>query len=305
MASDLIRIGVFYDGNYFFHVSNFYNFIHSRRTRISISGLHEFVRKEISKFEGVDERYCKIVDSHYFRGRISASEAQSRDKLFAERTFDDILMKEGVVTHYLPLSNRMEKGIDVWLALEAYELAMYKKYDVLVMVASDGDYVPLVRKLNTLGTRVMVLGWDFEFTDNYGHLRKTVTSIDLLEEVTYPIQMTSLIDDKTKNHSYLFVNKDYQSMNQPSNGYVQRERQVRIPEDGPVLEGVIQNLKEGYGFIRCTELDHDLFFYWEDVEDDFNELEIGDVVSFVKGQNERGDCAFKIRIVREEPVDLA
>ncbi len=41
------------------------------------------------------------------------------------------LMSEGVTTHYLPLRNfggrREEKGIDVWLALEAFELAIYKK----------------------------------------------------------------------------------------------------------------------------------------------------------------------------------
>ncbi len=41
--------------------------------------------------------------------------------------------------------------------VEAFELAIYKQFNVLALIACDGDYVPLVRKLNTLGTRVMVL----------------------------------------------------------------------------------------------------------------------------------------------------
>ena len=35
----LTRIGIFYDGNFFFHVSNYYHYHHERRARISIGGL--------------------------------------------------------------------------------------------------------------------------------------------------------------------------------------------------------------------------------------------------------------------------
>jgi uncharacterized LabA/DUF88 family protein len=52
-----------------------------------------------------------------------------------------------------------EKGIDVWLALEAYDLAVHKRFDVLVLFAGDQDFVPLVRKVNGLGTRVMLIAW--------------------------------------------------------------------------------------------------------------------------------------------------
>ena len=105
------------------------------------------------------------MDCHYFRGRLPALEANERQILLNERIFDDILMREGVVTHYLPMTRGGEKGVDVSLALEVLELTIFKKFNVVVLIASDGDYVPLVRKLNSLGTRVMVLGWDFEYTD--------------------------------------------------------------------------------------------------------------------------------------------
>ena len=187
--SKLLRIGVFYDGNYFSHVSNYYRYEHQRQARISIGGLHDFIKHHVSILEGVDTRLCQIVDAHFFRGRYSARDAEAQQKLFADRVLDDILMSEGVVTHYLPLRNGSEKGIDVWLALEAYELAVYKKFNVIVLVAGDGDFVPLIRKVNTLGTRVVVLGWDYQYMDQNGNQRETTTSVNLLNEAAYPVRM--------------------------------------------------------------------------------------------------------------------
>ena len=78
---------------------------------------------------------------------------------------------------YLPLGPEgAEKGIDVWLALEAFELTIYRRYDVSVLLACDCDFLPLVRKLNTIGTRVMFLGWDFSYVDRNSQDRETRTS---------------------------------------------------------------------------------------------------------------------------------
>src|SRR5690606_15446952 len=100
----LVRIGVFYDGNYFLQVSNYYAYGHQRRRRISISGLHDFIRSQVADEEANDMKLCQIVDSHYFRGRLNAADASQRgDTLYWDRVFDDILMSEGVTTHYLPL----------------------------------------------------------------------------------------------------------------------------------------------------------------------------------------------------------
>ena len=209
LNSRLMRIGIFYDGNYFYHVSNYYCYAHPRRARLSIPGIHEFIKKMVSEKEHVDERLCQIVDCHYFRGRLPAMEANARRILLNERIFDDILMREGVVTHYLPMSHGMEKGVDVSLALETLELAIFKQFNILVLIASDGDYVPLVRKLNSLGTRVMVLAWNFEYMDDNGNLRYTGTSQKLLSEVSYPLIMDQIIDGKIRidriNVDSLFV----------------------------------------------------------------------------------------------------
>ena len=80
-------------------------------------------------------------------------------------------------------------------------------FDVCALVAGDTDYVPLVRKLNTLGTRVMALGWNVEHTDQNGKMHQTRTSQVLLNEVTYPILMSDLIDNPRNDKEQAKVDK--------------------------------------------------------------------------------------------------
>ncbi len=295
----LTRIGVFYDGSYFLHVSNYYNWFHERQARISISGLHEFIRSQVAREENTEPRLCQIIDAHYFRGRLTAAEANQRDnQLYYDRVFDDIMMMEGVSTHYLPIRHsaqgtKQEKGVDVWLALEAYELAILKRFDVIVLITSDGDFVPLVRKLNTLGTRVMVLSWDFEYVNDNGARMVTRTSQDLLEEVTYPIPMHQIIEDRVRGQE-LLVN----------NLFVQQKADRRVParqpmyageaeapgmeDNGEVFESEVITLNKGYGFVRHTP--DNLFFYYLDlINTEFSDLIIGDRVRYKVGLNDKGE----------------
>jgi cold shock CspA family protein/uncharacterized LabA/DUF88 family protein len=286
----LTRVGIFYDGNFFSHVSNYYRYSHTRRSRISISGLHNFIRQRIAVEEGIDVYHCQIVDAHYFRGRLPASEAEQRDLLLNERKFEDVLIREGIVTHYLPLTEGGEKGIDVWFALEAYELAIHKRFDVTVLIAGDSDFVPLVRKLNTLGTRVMVLGWDFRFVDRERNNRETRTSQALLEEVTYPILMNDIIDDRTRRNDPAINNLFIASPEPPP-----VERLPEVVPDLNTYTGKVQAVKEGFGFITPDLGGENLFFHYRSVVNtDFNALKIGDPVQYLIGQNDRGPCAIEI-----------
>lgn len=310
--SILTRVGIFYDGNYFLHVSNYYAFSHLRRARINVSGLHNYIRRKVAECEGADERYCQIVDAHYFRGRLRAYDADERDMLLKERVFDDILSREGVTSHYLPLGPFGEKGIDVWLALEAYELAIYKKFDVTVLITGDGDFLPLVRKLNTLGTRVMLLSWDFKYFDKNGTERETKTSQSLLEEATYPIPMHHLIGDgalsKDPMINGLFAHKteqafpalssSFQEMMPPTSAadITHHAGDTAVPQ-----KGYIENLKEGYGFISPEDGGENLFFFHSEVLNaDFNDLQIDDPVSYHLGENAKGICAVRVRILEED-----
>jgi uncharacterized LabA/DUF88 family protein len=207
----LSRIAIFIDGNYFYNVSNFYKFQHYRGKRLSIVGLQNFVRSEVADRMSLDQASCQIVEAHYFRGRYSAYSADEASKLKDDRIFDDVLTKAGVIQHYTLLDEGgpviQEKGIDVWLALEAYDLAVHNRYDILCMVAGDGDYVPLVRKINGLGLRVLLLAWDLLFPPNEettGRRPRDIrASAQLIDACTDPIMMNSLIEDRARKDSIL------------------------------------------------------------------------------------------------------
>lgn len=309
----LTRIGVFYDGNYFLHVSNFYAYFHERKTRLSIAGLHNFIRNNVAQQEGTDERLCQIVDAHYFRGRLNASEAANQgNSLYYDRVFDDILSSEGVTTHYLPVKTsvsgvRQEKGIDVWLALEAFELAFYKRFNVLVLIACDGDYVPLIRKLNTLGTRVMVLSWDFEYTNDYGKQMTTRTSQELLEEVTYPVAMHEIIENRVKKGepliNGLFVPKNTEKVFTKQRtlpvitSTANKETTQQTTTNNGKKISTIKALNKGFGFIVGKP---DVFFFHANLVDyDFNDLEVGDKVEYREVTSEDGRLIAKEIVVIE------
>ncbi|GIW89868.1 MAG: hypothetical protein KatS3mg109_0300 [Pirellulaceae bacterium] len=196
----MIRIAVFFDGDYFYEPSQYYKFGHKRQSRLDVSGIQEFIRHKVAECEKCDVAQCQIVEAHYFRGRFSTRAAERAGKLKDERRFDEILMRAGIVQHYLPIDETRErpteKGIDVWLSLEAFDLAVHKRFDVVALLACDGDYVPLVRKLNGIGTRVMLLAWNFQYEVSEGdkkRLRETRTSAELIKLASYPLKMDDII----------------------------------------------------------------------------------------------------------------
>jgi cold shock CspA family protein/uncharacterized LabA/DUF88 family protein len=303
--TSLVRIGIFYDGYYFYKVSNYYKYEHPRKARISISGLHDFIRNEAAKICGTDFKQCQIVDAHYFKGRSSAREMG--EKVQSERIFEDILMRENIITHYLPLRNGpnntlQEKGIDVWLALEAFEMTMYKHFDIIVLVVCDGDYVPLVRKLNTLGTHVMLISWDFDYYSESGRLESTRTSQALLEEVYHPVHMTQVIENKNPDEyvkNLFVIDRDHfpPPADAPGDGKQPEEPEgpdapdtvdapERIPDKDGARYSTILNLKEGYGFIEDRSRNN-IFFHFSTVENaDFNDLKPGMKVKFYQEEDE-------------------
>ena len=328
---EVLRIGIFYDGYYFYKVSNFYKYEHEKKARISISGLHEFIKYEVAKLVGLDIRQCQIIDAHYFKGRSSAKEMG--EKVQSERIFEDILMRENIVTHYLPLryneyNMAQEKGIDVWLALEAYELTIYKHFDILVLVAGDGDYVPLVRKLHTLGTQVMLISWDFSYHNESGDIVETRTSRQLQEDVFFSIPMHQRVEQNNSEYvQHLFVPD--KSLYREQSQQLAVKPEVETPElgfkDDVTMSSVMappQNKIEstsviislnanGFGFIK-DESQNNIFFHYSTLANkDFSELQTGMTVKYQlevdtersKREGELRYRACRVTVIDQPPPD--
>lgn len=302
-----LKVGIFYDGSYFTHVSNYYNYVHPHRRRLHIGGVHDFVKHMVAEREGTVPSLCHVIDAHFFRGRFSAKDANEKaNQLYYDRVFDDVLMYNGVQTHYLPVKDLMgrkrEKGIDVLMALETFELCMHKRYDVVALIASDGDHVPLVRKLHGLGCKTMLLGWDFEYTDEAsGELQTTKTSTDLWNVVSYPLEMAELVESGLRDGDEVVEDMFVQKEALPREGDPERPMQsMAMPlSDTERYRGEVMSLHNGYGFIRFP--DNNVFFLHDDLEEvEFSTLQVGVLLEFNVAFNSRGQRVAKhIRRVEE------
>jgi len=304
----LTRIGIFYDGSYFTNINNYYTYAHPRRSRLNLGGLHDFVRQQVAEGEGVPLGYCQVVDMHWFRGRLPTAEL-SDTQLESERVWDEVLMSYGIVTHYLPVPVKAgqpvrERGIDVWFALEALELALLGRFDVVVLVTGDRDYVPLVRKLNALGVRVMLLGWNITYIGNNGLTRVIRAAGVLAREVTHHVRMEEIIGtgvgEEDAAADALFVQRRDRSAGN-SHASVSEAQ-------GPEVEvtGRIVNLLAGFGFITPDAGGENIYFHHTElVGADFRDLLVGDPVIYIVSRNDRGPIARRVELLEDEGADMA
>lgn len=294
-GSTALKVGVFYDGSYFTHVSNYYNYVHAQRRRLHIGGVHEFIKHSLAEREDTRPSLCHIIDAHFFRGRFSARDAMEKtNQLYYDRVFDDVLMYNGVQTHYLPVKDLMgrkrEKGIDVLMALETYELCMLKRFDVADhrqrqrsrSIGAQAARLGLQDNAAGLGLRVHRPG-DRRGADHQDEHRS-------LNEVSYPMPMHDLIEEGLKEDDEvvrdMFVTRDARDA-EPDG-----ERPAPTLVDEERHRSVIVSLMNGYGFIRYP--DNNLFFRHDDLQGiTFEELSVSDEVEFNVAINHRGQRVAK------------
>lgn len=289
-----IRVGVFYDGNYLDLVRKYYMHQHKKNAWISVRGLHEYIRYKFASEEGVGSADCQITEAHYFRERFSAQQSieKASETLYNERVLDDILMKERVTTHYLPVNFAgKESSIDVWLALDAFDMAVHQRFDVIALIAGDAAYIQLARKLKALGMPVLVLGWTFAYDAASGEQKGTRPSQLLLNEAKYPVMMSDVIDrmDSAQGEEKEALSLLFQRRKTAAQA-------IGTEYDDDWKVGTIAHVQNGYGFITPEGAKENLFFYCSALVDtDFDELYKGMEVSFLKGMGHKGPAAVKVR----------
>ena len=192
MNADYQSIGLFIDGGYYAKVNEALE--ENLSLNINVTSLMAFIRQQISQLSGSELSVCHITESHYFRGRYRVDEAANKHLLFDERRFEDSLIENDVIFHYKHLRSIqrggnetvIEKGIDVWFALEAYELSTIRHFDYVVLITGDADHEMLIRKLKALKIYTILLTWDVARgeTSTSRFLREEAcTHIELSKEV--------------------------------------------------------------------------------------------------------------------------
>lgn len=192
MNNPNISIGLFIDGGYYACIDKNLHTLFG--LHMHLRNLMDYLRSRIAEECGIEKRFCQITESHYFRGRYRASDANSKKILYPERRFEDELIKNDVIFHYKHLreinGEVIEKGIDVWFALEAYELSTIRHFDYVVLITGDADHEMLVRKLKAINTRVIL------FTGDFGET--SATSPLLSEEANLHIEFRDVLNDSAE-----------------------------------------------------------------------------------------------------------
>lgn len=186
-----VTIGVFIDGGYLAKMNQ--TLFEQMGMNIDIRNLFSFLKQKSSQLYQVDLDDCHIVESHFFRGRFRADDADDKHLLYSERKFEDTLIENDVIFHYKHLrqvggnaKQVIEKGIDVWFALEAYEQTLSRQFDIVVLMTGDADHEMLIKKLKSMKTRVVLLTWSVG--------EGSSTALLLKEEATKHLEISELVE---------------------------------------------------------------------------------------------------------------
>lgn len=185
-----LSIGVFIDGGYYAKINEGLG----ENREVNLKGLLNFICRKIAEENYIDKGRLYITESHYYRGRFRAHEAKTKNLLYAERKFEDMLIENDVIFHYKHLrtdkkGHIIEKGVDTWFALDTYEMTLFRQFDFVVLISGDADHEMLARKLKALKTHVVLLTWDPANTAS--------TSPFLKEEVCTHIDMNKVVAEDT------------------------------------------------------------------------------------------------------------
>jgi uncharacterized LabA/DUF88 family protein len=139
-----------------------------------------------------------------------STDASKEGQLEKDRDFELALLDAGIVPHYLPTRETpkkpddpesgfviSQKGVDVNIALDCLDIGHANRYDVAALFTGDEDFVPLVRKVTSLGKRVLIAGYEIEpwLGDDGNSHRGSFVSRKLKEVASYTLNFNHLVKD--------------------------------------------------------------------------------------------------------------
>ncbi len=220
-----VRVMAFYDGAYF-KAGQLYFRYEEKSGWFSLSALHKLLEKYVASQAKSPVEVPKLGGAHYYDGRAT-TKAIGAEQLEKERDFEMALISAGIVPHYLALVEKpkpdvtgdepefvlKQKGVDIKMALDVLDSAHDDRFDVAVLVTGDGDFVPLVHKITSLGKQALLAHFEIpEWTDDRGYPhRPTYASRALIDAVSWSLNFNHLVRDpdwKTETKALFFMPKE-------------------------------------------------------------------------------------------------
>ena len=222
------RVMIFYDGGYFRQGQIYFRY-KEQRGWFSLPELHTTIEKYVASKAKSPMEVTKVVGAHFYDGRTT-TRASEADQLEKDRDFEMALISAGIVPHYLALKETpkvggvgddiayklAQKGVDVKLALDVLDFAHEDRLDVAVLITGDGDFVPLVHKITSLGKQALIAHFTFDgWKDSRNKMHKPCyVSRELVDVASWSLNFNNFVDDndwKTEVRSLFFKPKEKSS----------------------------------------------------------------------------------------------
>ncbi|MEO1229878.1 MAG: cold shock domain-containing protein [Myxococcota bacterium] len=281
--NDILRLGVFYDGEYLAEASGFYRHHHDRKSHISPVGLHRsFERWAADTLSAFNVR---ITESTLILAR-AYEERPTYEELFTQSILERLQL-QAQIRHLIFETGTSQTDFE--LSFEAHAGILAGRFDAMVLVAKSETYVPLARRAAACGMPVFLVHFDYEYEqEEDGELVSEAASPALIRAATFTMNFHSELEEAQQGNGPSRVLGDHID-HLFATGEAAEVRPPDHPSAGQLVEGYIKALPAGrrYGFIALREWDYPVFFHERmlDPSTSFEDLRVGDEVVFVLVQN--------------------
>lgn len=182
------------------------NLVASLRARERVSGVKHLIDyfafpKVLARGLSLDGKAIDFRYKRYYGAYRDARDMQNR------RTFRKVLENAGWILHdFQSKAYRMtdekcpvcqqpwkglketifrDKGVDIALALDAYNAVADLKVDVLAVVTHDSDFTTLFNRAQELGVRRVVVGWKSDMPRELREAAEPFYLDDVMEDIEY------------------------------------------------------------------------------------------------------------------------
>lgn len=191
MHSSYLRVGFFLDGFTLKKVNEYYREHHRFHSCIDFSGLKSWVLLQVHRYFNKSNRIIELESHYYHPQRNPHIFGKGKSGVFK---LEYELRNAGYQVHY---SDRIEEDghlrPNLSLMEDARIFAAYCNMDAVVLLSTQGQYLPLIGQLHDMGIPVLLLGWNFDYLKDERNVHwKTDTC--LRENCAHYVAMEKVMD---------------------------------------------------------------------------------------------------------------
>lgn len=195
--NSFLRVGFFLDGYTLKKVNEYYQNYHRYHACLDFRGLKSWVLLQIQKYFNKSNKVITLESHYYHPKRNPHIYAKSFNGVF-KLEFE--LLNAGYQVHY---SDKVEEDghmtPNLSLIDDAQMFASYCRMDAVVLLSTQGQYVPLADRLRIMGVPVLLLGWSFEYPKNRRYVHWKTDSY-LRNSCSHYVAMEKVLDHDPGNN---------------------------------------------------------------------------------------------------------